>query len=231
MKVLTFLFFITFSLIGFQIHAQETVIDQVNYDLLDKYIRAAKDYYPRKKILEAKVESAKTAIPLSVVSYFDIFNATYFYRPDNNTVISTPGTGNINPYSVNGFQFGVNFNIGTFLQKPFANRKAKAEYKVAQLESEEYDHTLELEVKRRYYNYIQQLTQLKINTQSVQDNKNVADNLLHKFEKGEISLDIYNQSRINLVTANTAKIQSEVNFLSAKDALEDIIGKHLSEIK
>ncbi len=59
----------------------------------------------------------------------------------------------------------------------------------------------------------------------------MADNLKYKFEKGEISLDTYNQSRINLASANTAKIQSEVTPLEAKDNLEEIIGMHLSDIK
>jgi len=110
-------------------------------------------------------------------------------------------------------------------------KRAKAEYKVAKLEAQEYEATLENDVKRRYYTYIREITQLKINTQSVQDNQNVADNLKNKFTKGEITLDTYNQSRINLANANTSKIDSEVNLLLAKDQLEEIIGQKLSEIK
>jgi len=232
MKKIAPLSLLFLAFFGFQASAQETIIGEVNYPLLQKYIEAAKEYFPRKKIFDQKVISAQTAIPINAVSYLDILNASYFYRPDNSTVITTPGSGNLtNPYSVNGFQFGVNINIGNFLQKPYMGKKAKAEYKVAKLEAQEYDNTLAIEVKKRYYNYIQQIAQLKINTQSVQDNKNVADNLKYKFEKGEISLDTYNQSRINLASATTGKIQSEVNLLVAKDALEEIIGKPLSEIK
>ncbi|MNY83210.1 hypothetical protein D3C86_2258230 [compost metagenome] len=65
----------------------------------------------------------------------------------------------------------------------------------------------------------------------MQDNKNTADNLRYKLEKGEISLDTYNQSRINITSATTSKIQTEVNLLSAKDALEEIIGMKLADVK
>lgn len=226
MKKIAILSFLLVALLGFESSAQETIIGEVNYGVLQKYIQAAKEYFPRRKIFEAKVEGAKTAIPINAVSYLDIFNASYFYRPDKTEVINA-----VNPYSVNGFQFGVNINLGNFLQKPYLGKKARAEYKVAKLEAQEYDTSLAIEVKKRYYNYIQQISQLKINTQSVQDNKNVADNLKYKFEKGELSLDIYNQSRINLAAANTAKIQSEVNLLVAKDALEEIVGRPLSDFK
>ncbi|MGY0037957.1 TolC family protein [Pedobacter sp. NJ-S-72] len=201
MKKIFVFSFLLFAFIGFQSSAQDTtIIGEVNYGLLEKYIQAAKEYFPRKKIYEAKVEGAKTAIPMNAVSYLDIFNASYFYRPGENTVLNAA-----NPYSVNGFQFGVNINLGNFLQKPYLGKKARAEYKVAKLESQEYDTTLAIEVKKRYYNYVQQISQLKINTQSVQDNKNVADNLKYKFEKGELSLDVYNQSRINLASAKYSK--------------------------
>ncbi|WP_442588350.1 TolC family protein [Pedobacter sp. AW31-3R] len=223
-SALTLLIVAFFSL---ELRAQETIIEDINYATLEKYIAAAKDYYPRRKLLNTKAEGIKTTIPMSTLSYLDIFNVSYFYRPDKSSDAINPS----NPYTVNGFQFGVNLNLGTFLQKPYATKRAKAEYKVAKLEAEEYDNTLVLEVKRRYYAYIQQIGQLKINTQSVQDNKNVADNLKYKFEKGELGLDVYNQSRINLATANTSKLQSEVSFLEAKDALEEIIGCPLSDIK
>jgi len=232
MKKLSTLSFFLLVFFASTVSAQESIIGDINYGLLEKYIQAAKEYYPRRKILEQKAESIKTAKAMNAVSYLDIFTASYFYRPSESSSSSDPVVINpSNPYTVNGFQYGVTLNLGNFLQKPFAGKKAKADYKVAQFEAQEYDITLGLEVKRRYYAYVQQLSQLKINTQSVQDNKNVADNLKYKFEKGEISLDIYNQSRINLATANTAKIQSEVTYLEAKDALEALIGKKLTDIK
>ena len=121
-------------------------------------------------------------------------------------------------------------NLGNFLQKPFEVKKAKAELKVAQLEEKEYASVLANEVKTRYYNYIYQLNELKLKTQSAQDNKTVSDDLRYKFEKGEITLQGYNEARISLSGSNSEKIQAELEFLKAKDALEQIIGKKLEEI-
>lgn len=75
------------------------------------------------------------------------------------------------------------------------------------------------------------LSELKIKTQTAQDNNGVAENQRRRFEKGEIPLDAYNGSRVQLSDSNSAKIQTEVNFLNAKDALEEIIGRKLTDIK
>lgn len=212
--------------ISLDTYAQESIIGDIKYTDLEKYIALAKQNYPRRKALNETVTKAKAELPITALSYLDIFNASYFYRPQEKSVIDP-----INPYNVNGFQFGINVNLGNFLQKPFNAKKAKSDLKIAQYQAEEYELSIAVEVKKRYYAYIQQINQLKINTQSVQDNKNVADNLKYKFEKGEITLDTYNQSRINLSSALTSKIQSEVSLLTAKDALEEIIGMKLSDVK
>jgi len=231
MKKITALSSLLFILFTLNVSAQESIIGEINYGMLEKYIMAAKENFPRKQIMDTRAEGIKTAITINNLSYLDIFNASYFYRPDKDPVIITPGSTTASPYSVNGFQFGASINLGTYLAKPWVGKRAKAEYKVAQLEAQEYNTTLALEVKRRYYAYIQQIAQLKINAQSASDNKNVADNMKNRFERGEITLDTYNQSRINLTSANSAKIQTEVSYLAAKDALEEIIGKPLSAIK
>lgn len=217
---------IVLMFISLDTYAQESIIGDIKYADLEKYIALAKQNYPRRKALNETVTKAKAELPITALSYLDIFNASYFYRPEKKSVIDP-----INPYNVNGFQFGINVNLGAFLQKPFTAKKAKSDLKIAQYQADEYELALAVEVKRRYYTYIQQISQLKIYSQSVQDNKNVADNQLYKFEKGEITLDTYNQSRINLTNANTSKIQAEVNLLNAKDSLEEIIGVKLSEVK
>lgn len=213
-------------LIGTKSFAQESIIGEINYNDLQKYIALAKQNYPKRKAINENVNKADIERTLSALSYLDIFSASYFYRPEKKSVLDP-----INPYNVNGFQFGINVNLGAFLQKPFNAKKAKSDYKIAQYEAQEYDLALDVEVKKRYYSYIQQINQLKIYSASVQDNRNTADNLKYRFEKGEITLDIYNQSRINVTNITTSKIQTEVNLLSAKDALEEIIGMKLSDVK
>jgi len=137
----------------------------------------------------------------------------------------------VNPYIVNGIQYGVSVNLGNFLQKPFLVKRAKAEYKIAKLQEQDYDVSLVTEVKKRYYNYIQALSELKIKTQNAQENKTVAENARRRFEKGEIQIDAYNSTRLLLADSNSQQIQVEVNYLNSKDALEEIIGKKLTEIK
>jgi len=110
-------------------------------------------------------------------------------------------------------------------------KRAKIEYKIAKSQTEDYEISLVSEVRRRYYQYVQSLSELKIKTQISQDNESVAVNARQKFERGELALDQYNGSRLLLADSNSEKIQSEVNYLNAKDNLEEIIGKKLTDIK
>lgn len=210
--------------------AQDSIIGDLNYNLLDKYIRAAKDYYPKRKILLNQQANSKTGITIASLGYLDMFTASYFYRPNGGASASGLGTSG-NLYIGNGIQYGINFSLGTFLTRPFLIKKAKSEYKLAQLQTQDYEIALEIEVKKRYYTYIQMVGELKVRTQTAQDNKSVADVLRRRFEKGEVQLDTYNSSRMQLADANTSKIQTEVNYLNAKDALEEIIGAKLSDVK
>ena len=231
MKKLYPVLFLLVTLLSFKASAQETVMSEINYNFLEKCIQSAKDHYIRKKIFDLRAKDAHVTIPMNIVSYLDIFNASYFYRPNDKIALSAPGVPAANPYSVNGFQFGATFTLGTYLQKPFMVKKARYEYEIAQLEAEEYDKVLATEVKTNYYNYIQQLSQLKLTNQSVQDSKSIAETTRNKFQKGEATLDAYNQSRSVESAAESAKIAAEIAFLKAKDALEDIIGVKLTEIK
>lgn len=207
-------------------HAQESILKEINYSDLQKYIDLARVNFPQIKIAEAKKELVKTGIPIAQASYLDILNGSYFYRPENKSVLDP-----VNPYNFNGFQLGVSVNVGNLVSKPFQVKRAKADYKIAVLEAQQNDKTVEMEVKRRYYDYIQQISQLKIATKIAQDNKGVSESLRNKFEKGEITLDAYNQSRLNQSASESEKVAVEINYLKAKDLLEEIIGVKLSDVK
>jgi outer membrane protein TolC len=224
-KILQFtLLLLTFATV--KTNAQESILKDINYSDLEKYINLAKVNFPQMKIAEAKKELVKTGIPIAQASYLDIFNASYFYRPEKKAVLDP-----VNPYNFNGYQLGVTLNLGSLLTKPFQVKRAKADYKIAVLEAQQNDKTVEMEVKRRYYDYIQQISLLKIATKSAQDNKGVSESLRNKFEKGEITLDAYNQSRLSQSTSESEKINVEINYLKAKDLLEEIVGVKLSEVK
>jgi outer membrane protein TolC len=224
-KILQFtLLLLTFASV--KTNAQESILKDINYSDLEKYINLAKVNFPQMKIAEAKKELVKTGIPIAQASYLDIFNASYFYRPEKKAVLDP-----VNPYNFNGYQLGVSLNLGSLLTKPFQVKRAKADYKIAVLEAQQNDKTIEMEVKRRYYDYIQQISLLKIATKSAQDNKGVSESLRNKFEKGEITLDAYNQSRLSQSTSESEKINVEINYLKAKDLLEEIVGVKLSKVK
>lgn len=222
LKILTLFFLLSFS----AAIAQESILGDVKTADVETYIALAKQNYAKRKIQSAMTESVKTGIGISQMSYLDIFNASYFYRPQRKIAIDP-----VNPYNVNGFQLGININIGALMQKPYQVKKAKADYKVAQLQELDFDNQLVVEVKKRYYEYIEQKAQLKISTQSAIDSKGVAESLRNKFEKGAVTLDVYNQSRIVEANALTLKINTETNFLKMRDLLEEIIGQKLPEGK
>lgn len=230
MKTLLKIALVSLLFTSVEASAQESIIGDINYTTLQKYIQAAKDYYPKRKIMQNQQDIAKADVTISNISYLDIFSASYFYRPNDQPAISAPGVTN-NPYIVNGIQYGINLNLGAFLTKPFTAKKMKAQYKIAKLQAEDYDVSLESEVKKRYYTYIQKLNELKLKTQTAEDNKSVAESMRRRFEKGELPLDGYNASRVLLSESNSSKIQTEVDYLLAKDALEEIIGAKLTDIK
>ena len=207
-------------------HAQESILKDINYSDLQKYIDLARANFPQMKIAEAKKELVKTGIPIAQASYLDILNGSYFYRPENKSVLDP-----VNPYNFNGFQLGVSVNVGNLVSKPFQVKRAKADYKIALLEVQQSDKAVEMEVKRRYYDYKQQISQLKIATKIAQDNKGVSESLRNKFEKGEITLDAYNQSRLNQSASESEKVAAEINYLKTKDLLEEIIGMKISDVK
>ena len=206
--------------------AQETILSEINYNELEKYIQMAKDYYPQRQIVREQEKIAKNNHTMSQISYLDIFSANYYYRPDEREALNS-----LNPYVTNGFQASVGINLGNYLQKPFQTKSAKSSLKIAQLEMEIMDVELEKEVKNRYYNYIQQLKELMLKTKDAQDINGTLQSITNRFEKGEITIEEYNTARSAVSSVASTKMQTELNYLRAKDDLEEIIGAKLADIK
>ncbi len=217
---------VLFIIIGSRVSAQESIIADINQGQLLRMIQMAKDYYPQRKILELNEEKARSIVNSQAVNYLDLLNVSYFYRPEDRAAL-----GMENPYVVNGFQFGVNLNLGTFLQKPSQIKQAKVDYKISQFERQAYERELENEVKRRYYTYIQAFNELRIRAQALQDSKTLSDDLQLRFERGEIVLSDYAEAKAAVSEASSAKLEVEVNYLTAKDALEQLIGAKVEEVK
>lgn len=214
------------SFYGLNLWAQESIMAEINYSQLETFIQLAKDNYPKNKIVRIQEERSKAAVSAARVSYLDLINVHYFYRPEDRTTLNPD-----NPFIINGFQFGVSLSPGIFFQKPYQVKQAKAEHQVMSLQREEYEFQLENEVKSRYYDYIFLLNEIKIKTGEAQALKALFDDTRLKFELGEAELDAYNNARANVANAVSTLTQTEVNFLKAKDSLEELIGVKISNLQ
>lgn len=206
--------------------AQESIIGDINQEQLIQMIQMAKDYNPQREIFKLNEEKARSIVNTQAVNFLDLVNVSYFYRPKERAAL-----GMENPYVVNGFQFGVNLNLGTFLQKPSQIKQAKLDHKISQFERQAYEKELESEVKRRYYTYVQTFNELRIRAQALQDSKSLSDDLQLRFERGEIMLNDYAEAKAAVSEASSAKLEVEVNYLTAKDALEQLIGSKIEDVK
>ena len=220
-----FLLFI-FTVASVFAKAQEDIITQINAPLVQKYVDLAKAYYPKAKMYKASELSAKAKIGVASSGYLEAFNVSYFYRPDNASIVNAN-----NPYSVNGLQFGVYLNLGVLLRTPSLVKQAREEYNAATYLTKEYEIILASQVRQKYFEYVQLFNDLKVRGQAYTDNKAASDGLRYKFEKGEVSLDVYSKAKALTSSANSDKLLTELNLLSAKDALESLIGQKLEEVK
>ena len=220
--------FVLFFVLGLNllVKAQEDIRSQINTPLLQKYVDLAKENYPKRKMYKASELSAKAKVGVASATYFDSFTASYIYRPDNAAAISMD-----NPYSVNGLQLGLYLNLGILFRTPAYVKQAKEEHNEKIYQAKEYDILLESQVRQTYYEYLQQIVNLKIKSQAYIDNKTASDGMMHKFEKGEVSLDDYTKAKALTSYANSERSLVELNLLKAKDALEALIGQRLEDVK
>ena len=204
--------------------AQDTMIDQVSYLFLEKLIAVAKENYPRVKSIQTQADIARNNVTRESLSWFDSFSYSYIYQP--NTTFNV-----IEPTVYKGYQVGVGINLGNFIKTPFNIKQAKKEFKVAQEDQKEYNLTLETEVKRRYFAYVQQLTVLKIQSKSLLDAQSIMRDVKIRYEKGEITFSDYNEALLSQSSTSSAKIQAEASWLTAKASLEELLTIKLEEVK
>ncbi|WP_162618670.1 TolC family protein [Pedobacter yulinensis] len=213
------------------------MMGEISLVYLEKLIATAKENYPRMKNFNDQVARAKLDIGRQSVSWLDFFNLSYVKQPQNNITVTNPITGapesgsTLSPVLLNGFQFGVGVNIGTLFQKPYNVKQSRIDYRIAQTNREEYILTLESEVKRRYYQYIQSLEVLRIQTKGLVDIQNSFRDVRAKYEKGAATFSEYNSAMTTVSAQAQGKIAAEAAFLTAKVALEEMLGKRLEEVK
>lgn len=205
-----------------------SIVSAVSDDYLQKLITAAKTNYPHVKENAHRMNAAKANLDKARVSWFESFTFSYVYQPYQlNTVnYSDPA----HTY-FNGLQVGVFFNLGNFLERPSTIRQAREELYQTSNQQQEYLINLELNVKTNYYTYLQRLASLKNFNQAVLDAGNLAQDVRHKYQKGEDTFENYSRAQVTLSQENELRLQAETNLLIAKAALEALVGDKLENIK
>lgn len=204
--------------------AQESIVPNISYTYLEKLISTAQKNYPEVMAKSYQTAIAKNNITKTAVGWLDAFNVSYYYRPNNAVDI-------VDPNLFNGYQVGVNINLGTLLQKPFATKEAKQQYKVAALAEKQYNLSLTEKVKELYFAYLEQMAQLKLRTRSYTDAESLVKQLRYKFEKGEIALDDYQRALLMSTEQNQSLIHAENGVFTSKAQLEELIGEKLENVK
>lgn len=216
----------TFSilLLSNSARSQETMMTDISYVFLEKLIATAKENYPRMNSFEGRIKVAKTTVGQEQLSWLDAFSFSYVYNPNNTLDL-------VNPSFFNGYQAAFNFNLSALLQKSGNVKQAKESVKLAQYDLDEYHLTLESEVKRRYFTYVQALSSLRLQTKLSSDALNVSNDVKSKYEKSEVTFEQYTLSQMSYSGALQAKIAAESNFLIAKASLEELLTKKIEEIQ
>lgn len=208
-----------------QARAQEdSFIQDVSYPYLQKLIDTTKKYYPEVKIRATQKDIATTSYHQSQLSWFDIVTPSYLYNPDRSTNLITPT-------AFNSYQLAVTVNIGTLISKPFIIKNARQAVKVAKLQQDEYNLTLEATVKRLYFAYLEAQGELRLRSKAILDAQTNVNQLKYKFEKNEATLSEYNAALTSYYTQGAYKIQGELAVFNAKVNLEEYVGRKLEDIK
>lgn len=217
-------FWLLFFFVTHAATAQESLSKEVDYAYLDKLIAVCKANYPRIKMYDAHISVAETGLKKAKLSYFDIFNFSYLYSPQNNTA---PVSASF-PFT---YQFGFFVNIGAILQKPATVKQAKAELASAEYDKQAFDLNIEAEVKKRYFTYVQKKAVYRVRSNAALDVESMMTSIKHRFEMGQETLEKYNQVLVMQTDHAQNLLNTESEVLIAKSALEELLGQKLEDIK
>ncbi len=205
-------------------NAQESMIPDVSYLFLERVLATAKENYPILKQYKIQEEIGELRVAHQKLDWLTPVNFSYVSQP-NNTI------NFIDPRFFTGYQLGININLGDILQKPNNVKTVKKELELTQRMTDQYNNNLELEVKKRYFTYIQQLNNVKLYTKSLQDAQGLLNDLKVRYERGEVTFQLYSEGLISFSTISQSKIESEAGLLIGKAALEELTVTKLEDIK
>lgn len=218
------LFFLTLVIQSGDLRAQESMMTDVSYVFLEKLIATAKENYPRMNAFKSRHAIAKSNLTQQKSNWLDGLSFSYIYAPNNTLNL-------VNPTFFNGYQVAVQFSVTSLFQKGGAVKQAREEIKLVQYEEDEYNLSLESQVKSRYYSYVQQLISLRLQNKAFADAQSLNKGIVNKYSKGEVTLAEYLQAQMAETSAMQAKIGAEANFMSAKALLEELLTKKIEEVQ
>ena len=215
---------------------QSTMLSEVSIPYLDTLIKIAKANNPRHKIYAKQVDIATNNVNRIKLSWLDGLGLYYIYLPpgviaidsikQNNTPYATTRTKTSNV----PFQFGFSLNIGSLFSKPAQINALKGQREVSRLEQDEYDLTIESNVKQLYYRYIQQVTLLRKRIQQESDTQTILTSVKSRFERGQETFDNVSKAQILYNQQGQDRINTEAEMLISKAQLEEILNKKLEAI-
>ena len=221
-KVICLILFI--SAVAGKIYAQETMFTDLSYPYLEKLIAAAKANYPQMKVLQHQTNIARSTFHQSNFTWLDAFSASYIYSPQSTINISQPSV-------FKGYQLIATVSLGSLFEKPYTIHNAREAVKIAEANQEQYNLTIEAQVKRFYFAYLEAQAALRARVNAVQDAGTEVTQLKHTFEKGETTFQVYNEALTNLYSQNDFRLQAELALFTAKANLEELLGAKLESIK
>jgi outer membrane protein TolC len=206
------------------VRAQETIFKDLSYPYLEKLIATAKANYPHMKVLDHQINIAKGTFHQSSFTWLDGFTASYIYAPEQTVNLT-------NPTYFSGIQLIASVSLGSLFEKPYTVHNAREGVRVAEEQKAEYELTLEANVKRFYFAYLEAQADLRNKVNAVTDATNAVNQLKHTFERGEISFQVYNEALSNLYNQTSFRLQAELAVFTAKTNLEELLGAKLESIK
>jgi outer membrane protein TolC len=209
---------------------QQTIMNDVSEAYIAKLVARAEANYPTVRSNQNRINAAEANVGKAKASYLEALTFSYIYQPNGVNTLNSAGNKNTN-FTFNGIQAGIYFNLGTFLEKPYAVKEARQQLEIANNDQNTYFLTLTNMIKKRYYTYIGTIAMLKFTTQSSVDAQSLFNDIKHKFEKGEASFDQYTQAQTSLTASYQSKVQAETSLLIAKADIEELLGDKLENIR
>jgi len=229
MKKGKLLFVLVVFIISYKVSwAQQSILPDISEAYIARLVAVAEANYPQVKVNQNKIDIAQSNIGKNKISYLDAFTFSYIYQPSNYTTINV--TNPAQSY-FNGIQAGLFFNLGTFLEKSYTVKESKLELEEANNDQNEYFLTLTNEIKKRYYTYVADIANLKLQTEAALNQQNILNDVKHRFEKGEETFTNYTIAQSAVTVSLQSKIAAETNLLIAKADLEELLGEKLENVQ